>query len=688
MTYSMVICNNNHIINLFCNVVIFVHVTTLIGRLNTMESTNNEKIIKPCLYFCNSVVTVSNEEFSQLSGFTRRELVGKSLVEIGVMIRINSQILLSNIIGRYSGYIFTKSLEAREVNISLFHDKDANESIYTFAEKANSRLDDKLVFIEQTMAGNIVGVAIYSLPDLIIVKANQKYLDFHDAPFNEEKTSIGLSIREIITGYIGGESEVITNNVIRSRKPSYLKEINFKSFESIITYWDLACTPIFENRKMKYIMLTTSEATERVLKNQRIEIQNKVIELQREQLGKQKKRLEERIVQLIDLVDNFELPVFRLSTPDMKIVDFNQKAFEIAKSLNPCITSMSEIKNESIEELFGIFKKNKNCLVFSEVLKDKKTKYLSKIKQLISGEEVYWNVVFEPIVQASGVIDGILILLIDVTAEINSNIAMEEKLKLQGEFVANISHELKTPLNVIFATAQLLNMYCDTGSFDKMRSSILKYIDSIKQNSYRLSKLINNIVDSSKLEAGFFKLNLSNNNIVNIVEEIVMSVTNYTESKGLNIIFDTDVEEKIIACDPEKIERIVLNIISNAIKFSNVGGEIFVEFKDKNEFIEISVKDNGIGIEGKYLDMIFERFKQVDKSLSRNAAGTGIGLSLVKSIVELHGGSITVESEPQKGSKFTVILPAKKVMQENMLFKSNIRDISESMQVEFSDVSL
>ena len=220
----------------------------------------------------------------------------------------------------------------------------------------------------------------------------------------------------------------------------------------------------------------------------------------------------------------------------------------------------------------------------------------------------------------------------------------------------------------------------------KRRIQLLNILDSIKQNSYRLSKLINNIVDLSKIEAGFFELNLSNNNIVEVVEEIVMSVTNFTESKGLNIIFDTDIEEKIIACDPEKIERIVLNLISNAIKFSDEGDEIFVDIKDKNEFVEISVKDNGIGIEEKHLDMIFDRFKQVDKSLSRNAEGTGIGLSLVKSIVELHGGSIYVESEFGKGSKFTVMLPSRKVIHENMIYSSKVRSKNQSIQVELSDV--
>ena len=311
---------------------------------------------------------------------------------------------------------------------------------------------------------------------------------------------------------------------------------------------------------------------------------------------------------------------------------------------------------------------------------------MNKKKLLINGNEVYWNVIFEPMLEVNGEIQEILVLVIDVTTEIKSNIVMEKALKSQGEFLVNISHELKTPLNVIFSTAQLFDMYCKSGSLDDKKDSIIKYIDSIKQNSYRLSKLINNIVDLSKIEAGFFKLNLSNNNIVEVVEEIVMSVTTFTDSKGLNIIFDTDIEEKIIACDPEKIERIVLNLISNAIKFSDEGDEIFVDIKDKNEFVEISVKDNGIGIEDKYLDMIFDRFKQVDKSLSRNAEGTGIGLSLVKSIVELHGGSIYVESEFGKGSKFTVMLPSRKVLHENMLYSSKVRSENESIQVELSDV--
>jgi len=272
------------------------------------------------------------------------------------------------------------------------------------------------------------------------------------------------------------------------------------------------------------------------------------------------------------------------------------------------------------------------------------------------------------------------------TNEMNKE--LQKLLVSQEQFITNISHELKTPLNVIFSAVQLVQMYCYEGSLDDRRETIIKYLDSMKLNSYRLSKLINNIVDSSKIQAGYFNLNLSNNNIVQVVEDIVMSVSNFTDSEALHIIFNTDIEEKIIACDPENIERIILNLISNAMKFSNNGSKIFVNVKDKDKFIEISVKDNGIGIEENNLFTIFDRFKQVDKSLSRNTEGTGIGLNLVKSIIKLHGGSIFAESELGKGSKFTFILPSENVPQKNILYSNKVSSKDESIRIELSDIYL
>lgn len=259
-------------------------------------------------------------------------------------------------------------------------------------------------------------------------------------------------------------------------------------------------------------------------------------------------------------------------------------------------------------------------------------------------------------------------------------------LKIQEEIFANISHELKTPLNVIFSANQLMELYFKNDLIEDNKENVSKGINIIKQNCYRLIKLINNIVDLSKLESGFLKLNLSNVNIVQVVEDIVQSVSEYIKGKDISIVFDTNTEEKIIACDPDKIERIILNLISNAIKFTNCEGRICINLIDKGDSVEIWVRDNGIGMEKKYLDNIFKRFHQVDKSLSRNAEGSGIGLSLVKSIIELHGGKITVDSALGEGTIFKIELPARSVNEKVIDQVQPMNDKVEMIYIEFSDI--
>ncbi|NEZ76726.1 PAS domain-containing sensor histidine kinase [Clostridium botulinum] len=255
--------------------------------------------------------------------------------------------------------------------------------------------------------------------------------------------------------------------------------------------------------------------------------------------------------------------------------------------------------------------------------------------------------------------------------------------KLITEFLSNISHELKTPLNVIFTAVQLLGFYEEDCNDEKQD----KYLKLIKQNCYRLMKLINNLLDTTKLDSGYLKLNLVNYNIVNLIEEITLSVTSYAESKGINIIFDTNVEEKIIAVDTDKIERIILNLLSNAIKFTNPGGNIFVNVKDSGKNVYIHVKDTGVGIPSDKLESIFERFFQVDKTLKKNKEGTGIGLHLVKSFVEMHNGTVTIKSELGKGTEFIIKLPAvvceKQVKSKNIIYEANI----ERINMEFSDIN-
>lgn len=260
--------------------------------------------------------------------------------------------------------------------------------------------------------------------------------------------------------------------------------------------------------------------------------------------------------------------------------------------------------------------------------------------------------------------------------------------RFRTDFFANISHELRTPINVISGTVQLMELkYKEL--FNENEGKSKEYLKTMKQNCYRLIRLTDNLIDVTKIDAGYFEIHLSNCNIVSIIEEITLSVAEYVSNKGISILFDTEMEEKIISCDKEKIERIMLNLISNAIKFTNPGGNILVYTFERKDNIVVSVRDTGIGILKEKQQCIFERFIQVDKSLTRNREGSGIGLSLVKSLVEMHGGKMFLESEINIGSEFSFELPIKKspdieegFVNNNLNTNSNI----EKIKIEFSDI--
>lgn len=228
---------------------------------------------------------------------------------------------------------------------------------------------------------------------------------------------------------------------------------------------------------------------------------------------------------------------------------------------------------------------------------------------------------------------------------------VEEDNKIKANFISNISHELKTPINVILCAIQLVESNCCGNSKNRNTMNI------IKDNCYRLIRLMNNMIDIEKAELNDLKLSLENTNIVNLVEELVMSVIPYVEKKNLNLVFDTDEEEIMMNLDISKIERVILNLLSNAIKFSKENGDIYVTINSQNEELEIIVEDNGIGISEENKRTIFEKFTQVDTSLNRKNEGSGTGLSLANALVKLHNGEITVQSEINKGTKFIVKLP-------------------------------
>ncbi len=324
----------------------------------------------------------------------------------------------------------------------------------------------------------------------------------------------------------------------------------------------------------------------------------------------------------------------------------------------------------------------------SFVSKDGRRKYFIFTKALLTDED--------------GKPSGIVCVFLDTTEhkeherlkssveeEKRKNDEMQKYDRLKTEFFSNISHELRTPLNVIFCAVQLMEMNLESGDFFTKQALVRKNVMSIRQNSLRLLRLVNNIIDITKIDAQAFEINRRNQDIVYVVREIVLSVADYITNKGLKLMFHSDIQEKIMSFDEEKIERILLNLLSNAIKFSPLGESISVNLTEKDNGIRIRVRDRGIGIPPDRQQEIFERFYQISPINTRLREGSGIGLNLVKSLVEMHHGRISVESEYGQGTTFIIDLPGMtnpedKEKREQLDRQARI----EKIQLEFSDIYL
>ncbi len=265
-----------------------------------------------------------------------------------------------------------------------------------------------------------------------------------------------------------------------------------------------------------------------------------------------------------------------------------------------------------------------------------------------------------------------------------------EQNKNRTEFFSNIAHELKTPVSVIISTVQLMGLKgsrTETQNINK--SDFTRCLNIIKQNSLRIVKLINSLLQITKMEAGFKELNLQNTDIIKVTREICFSVSEYLNQKNIIFEFKSNIDNKVIAVDTDKIERIMLNLLSNAVKFTSPGGKITVNINADKQNVTIKVSDTGSGIPKEKLDTIFERFGQARTAGNKHHEGVGIGLSLVKMLVELHDGKIDVQSQLGKGTEFIVSLPAYTVAEvetEKNPACLNSGRILESVDIEFSEI--
>ena len=517
------------------------------------------------------------------------------------------------------------------------------------------RHGNRRVLLSSVFEQPYVGTVYYSHPERIILDANEKYKDIVQDIIKEEDI-IGYSLESQSKKWVDKErGKMFWKERIKRGDGGKLGEFCIPK-ENKNYYYNISVEPVKRDGNIIGWLETATDVTK---------------------IKETKKQLIQRDKFITNVLESFNVPLFVYTYPDLKVKFVNKNAINILNLVFNKSFKRKDIEGKSLNEI-DVDKKEK-LHIFSEGLNMENFVYEDQREvNLWNGLEKTFKVFNTPLIDENGDVKLVISAGMDISKEI-------QLTKAKDEFFSLISHELRSPANIIIAATQLLltDRYKDS-----LGLNAINHIEKIRINSYRLLRLINNFLDIQKSEAGYLDLNFENIDIISFSEEITNSIVDLTDSKDIDVIFDTEVEEKIIAIDIEKYERILLNLLSNATKFTESGGEIIVSIAEDNNYIIISVKDTGIGISKDKINKVFDKFAIIDNSLSRSSKGTGLGLSLVKLLVEKMKGKIEVESEIGEGTEFKVYLPNRKI--KNLKDKNIIKSSSEMehiTNIEFSDIN-
>jgi len=399
----------------------------------------------------------------------------------------------------------------------------------------------------------------------------------------------------------------------------------------------------------------------------------------------------------LSLVDKFlkdnNSAVGLFSSPDFRLLKANRKYLEFIR--DACRAEGNMI-GRCLSEIVPNYGESKTKSLWQNICETAETVCLKELQTVSeNGDCRYWNQSITPISE-EGRVRYIISILDDITENIlkrkyaeEKNEELEKTIEMKDEMLMLISHELKTPLSIITSSVQTVELVCKNELSDR----VMKYLNKIRQNTYRQLKLVNNILDNTRVNAGIFKMNRTCVDIVLLTKTIVESIAVFAERKGIGLSFSSDVTEPVIQTDVDIYERILLNLLSNAVKFTPEGKSIEVavsqvQAKEK-PLVCIQVKDSGIGIPSDQKELIFERFGRVNRIASRHSEGTGIGLYLVKMLVSLLDGEIKVESIEGVGSTFTLhfpLLEAEKTAEQPSRIDTPNEQLMTASAIEFSDI--
>lgn len=259
----------------------------------------------------------------------------------------------------------------------------------------------------------------------------------------------------------------------------------------------------------------------------------------------------------------------------------------------------------------------------------------------------------------------------------------EEEKCNQEDFLISISHDLRTPLNTILSIVQLLN-YIGYGNESELQ--LAKYIDMIQRNSYNMLKLVNNLIDITRLDKNHYEIHKTNVEIISLVKSIVDSIDEYISKKNLKIKFNSNTDSCIMCMDDEALNRILLNVISNAIKFTPANRNIYINIIKKESDLIISIKDEGIGISKSEQKNIFDRYIRAKKNTVNENEGSGIGLDLVYKLTKSLDGNVELVSDENKGTEVILTFPITILKNDTIKINPPLDNKVELLQVEFSDI--
>lgn len=335
--------------------------------------------------------------------------------------------------------------------------------------------------------------------------------------------------------------------------------------------------------------------------------------------------------------------------------------------------SLAEASGRPLHEIFRIVNETTRETVespFDAIKRDGATVGLANHTILIAkdGREIPIDDSGAPIRNAAGEVVGAVIVFHDVTERRQTELEREELLereksarrsaesadRLKDEFLATVSHELRTPLNSILGWAATLN---SKDTFDE--TSVRNALGIIERNARAQSALINDILDVSRIITGKLQIRAQPVDLGPVILAAVDTLRPAIDAKAIKVTAPDSSERVEVSGDPDRLQQVIWNLVANAVKFTPRGGTIDITVKKRDAMAEIKVRDSGIGIDAEFLPHVFERFRQADSSAIRQDTGLGLGLSIVRHLVELHGGTVSVESEGAGlGAVFTLSLPS------------------------------